>query len=280
MKRLPLLLVISGILTLGLVFQATAGSKGTQVLKFNTMTPVVSPFTGSTNPVRGINGGGVPWRQPRDQGQGAGRRRKRREPRRCLPRGGQLSDAGLADHGRHPGERSCSCDERGRREDQGRPCAADTVPRTDRLRDERDRASTRRLVRDYRGRLGRRRTRGEGAALGRAALPGWRCGVDCVRKGRDRDARIVRPVDAIGELPAILTWTVPAGSPTASIRSPARGSSSRAAPGRPGADPNRCPGGRPRAASRRPRAHSPRALADRDQPRSPLRPRLVDPLGV
>jgi hypothetical protein len=62
MKRLPLLLVISGILTLGLVFQATAGSKGTQVLKFNTMTPVVSPFTGSTNPVRGINGGGVPWR--------------------------------------------------------------------------------------------------------------------------------------------------------------------------------------------------------------------------
>jgi hypothetical protein len=164
MKRLPLLLVISGILTLGLVFQATAGSKGTQVLKFNTMTPVVSPFTGSTNPVRGINGGGVPWRQPRDQGQGAGRRRKRREPRRCLPRGGQLSDAGLADHGRHPGERSCSCDERGRREDQGRPCAADTVPRTDRLRDERDRASTRRLVRDYRGRLGRRRTRGEDGA--------------------------------------------------------------------------------------------------------------------
>jgi hypothetical protein len=39
-----------------------AGSSSSQVLEFNTMAPVVSPFTGSANPVRGVNGGGVPWR--------------------------------------------------------------------------------------------------------------------------------------------------------------------------------------------------------------------------
>jgi hypothetical protein len=61
-KRLPLLLLLGGILVLGLVFQARAGSNDSRVLEFSTMTPVVSPFTGSTNPVRGINGGGVPWR--------------------------------------------------------------------------------------------------------------------------------------------------------------------------------------------------------------------------
>jgi hypothetical protein len=61
MKRLSLLLLLGGILALGLVGQASAGSDDSQVLEFKTMAPVVSPFTGSTNPVRGINGGGVPW---------------------------------------------------------------------------------------------------------------------------------------------------------------------------------------------------------------------------
>jgi len=61
MKRLPLLLLLGGILALGLVGQATAGSDDSQVLEFKTMAPVVSPFTGAANPVRGINGGGVPW---------------------------------------------------------------------------------------------------------------------------------------------------------------------------------------------------------------------------
>jgi hypothetical protein len=62
MKRLPLLLLVSGILTLALVLQAAAGSNHDQVLEFTAMSPLVSPFTGSTNPVRGINGGNVPWR--------------------------------------------------------------------------------------------------------------------------------------------------------------------------------------------------------------------------
>jgi len=61
MKRLPLLLLLGVILALSLVGQATAGSNHSQVLEFKSMAPVVSPFTGAANPVRGINGGGVPW---------------------------------------------------------------------------------------------------------------------------------------------------------------------------------------------------------------------------
>lgn len=61
MRRLPLLLLLGVVLALGLVGQATAGSDDRQVLEFKTMAPVVLPFTGATNPVRGINGGGVPW---------------------------------------------------------------------------------------------------------------------------------------------------------------------------------------------------------------------------
>ena len=32
------------------------------VFEFNQLTPVVPPFTGPTNPMRGIGGGGAPWR--------------------------------------------------------------------------------------------------------------------------------------------------------------------------------------------------------------------------
>ena len=69
MKRLPLLLLLGGVLALGLVGQATAGSDDSQVLEFKTMAPVVAPFTGATNPVRGINGGGVPWQIASAQGE-------------------------------------------------------------------------------------------------------------------------------------------------------------------------------------------------------------------
>jgi hypothetical protein len=31
------------------------------VLEFGSMAPLVAPFTGTTNPIRGIRGGGVPW---------------------------------------------------------------------------------------------------------------------------------------------------------------------------------------------------------------------------
>jgi hypothetical protein len=45
----------------GVAFQAMAGSNSAKVLKFDRMAAVVPPFTGATNPIRGINGGGVPW---------------------------------------------------------------------------------------------------------------------------------------------------------------------------------------------------------------------------
>jgi hypothetical protein len=52
-------------------FQATAsGSKedGQDVLEFDTMAPVVEPFTGSAHPIRGVSGGGLPWELDRARG--------------------------------------------------------------------------------------------------------------------------------------------------------------------------------------------------------------------
>jgi len=69
MKRLLLLLFLVGAIALGLVIQATAGPKDGKVLKFDRMAPVVAPFTGATNPIRGINGGGVPWALTSAEGQ-------------------------------------------------------------------------------------------------------------------------------------------------------------------------------------------------------------------
>jgi hypothetical protein len=61
MKRLALLLSLVGVVGLGVAFAASAGGNSAKVLKFERMAPVVAPFTGSTNPIRGLNGGGVPW---------------------------------------------------------------------------------------------------------------------------------------------------------------------------------------------------------------------------
>jgi hypothetical protein len=61
MRRLALLLSLVGIVGLGVAFAAAAGGNSAKVLKFERMAPVVAPFTGATNPIRGINGGGVPW---------------------------------------------------------------------------------------------------------------------------------------------------------------------------------------------------------------------------
>ncbi len=46
---------------LGVAFAGAAGAKTNRVLAFDVMTPVVAPYTGATNPIRGINGGGVAW---------------------------------------------------------------------------------------------------------------------------------------------------------------------------------------------------------------------------
>jgi hypothetical protein len=61
MKRLFVLLV-GMIVGIGLTASpAMAASNGQKVLTFHTMVAVSGPFVGSTNPIRGINGGGLPW---------------------------------------------------------------------------------------------------------------------------------------------------------------------------------------------------------------------------
>ena len=47
---------------------AVAGPEGKDVLEFDTMTGVIEPFTGTTNPVRGVPGGGLPWELDRARG--------------------------------------------------------------------------------------------------------------------------------------------------------------------------------------------------------------------
>jgi hypothetical protein len=71
MRRAFVLLL--GLLAVGVVVvQTTAaqdrGSPGKDVLDFDVMTPVVAPFTGAAHPIRGVNGGGVPWQIDRGRG--------------------------------------------------------------------------------------------------------------------------------------------------------------------------------------------------------------------
>jgi len=62
MKRW-LVLVLGSIITIGLIGtgSAAASSNGKKILQFQTMVGVAGPFVGSTNPIRGISGGGLPW---------------------------------------------------------------------------------------------------------------------------------------------------------------------------------------------------------------------------
>ncbi len=61
-KALPI--VLSAILFLG-VFLAgsvsTASAKEPKILEFDTMVGIPQALTGTQNPIRGINGGGLPW---------------------------------------------------------------------------------------------------------------------------------------------------------------------------------------------------------------------------
>ena len=52
------------VLGVGLLAQASAAGPGgnNDVLRWKTMAGVVAPFTGATNPIRNIPGGGAPWR--------------------------------------------------------------------------------------------------------------------------------------------------------------------------------------------------------------------------
>lgn len=44
-----------------LVLLAPAALAADKLLEFDTMEGVVAPYTGNTNPIRGLNGGGRPW---------------------------------------------------------------------------------------------------------------------------------------------------------------------------------------------------------------------------
>jgi hypothetical protein len=69
MKRLLLLLFPSGDNRAGPGHPGNGGPNGAKVLTFERMAPVVPPFTGATNPIRCINGGGVPWALTSVEGQ-------------------------------------------------------------------------------------------------------------------------------------------------------------------------------------------------------------------
>jgi hypothetical protein len=60
MRRAAVLLavIVGSILLVQL--PAWSAGKG-KVLEFATMAPVDGPFVGSANPIRGVNGGGLPW---------------------------------------------------------------------------------------------------------------------------------------------------------------------------------------------------------------------------
>jgi hypothetical protein len=72
MRRL-LVLFLGAVLAVGLIVQASgASSRGGKVLEFDTMIGVSGPFVSSPNPIRGINGGGLPWQIAEGRGELAG----------------------------------------------------------------------------------------------------------------------------------------------------------------------------------------------------------------
>jgi hypothetical protein len=61
--RIKQVVVLGAALTISLVTMASnAGSVGpANVLKADTLAGVTGPYVGSANPIRGVNGGGIPW---------------------------------------------------------------------------------------------------------------------------------------------------------------------------------------------------------------------------
>jgi hypothetical protein len=62
MRRLmAVLAAVTAVAAIGVTAAISSGD-GRTVLKFETMAPVVPPYTGPVNAIRGVNGGGVPWK--------------------------------------------------------------------------------------------------------------------------------------------------------------------------------------------------------------------------
>ena len=60
-KLMTVLAAVVTVAAIGVTVAVSSGD-GRTVLKFETMAPVVPPYTGPTNAIRGVNGGGVPWK--------------------------------------------------------------------------------------------------------------------------------------------------------------------------------------------------------------------------
>ncbi len=64
MKK-SIMIVVSMLIILGGLFltrpKAPAAAKDPKILEFDTMVGLPPAFTGAQNPIRGINGGGLPW---------------------------------------------------------------------------------------------------------------------------------------------------------------------------------------------------------------------------
>jgi hypothetical protein len=63
MKRrsITLAAALAAVAITGAVFAGGVGARTSRMLAFDVMTGVPSAYTGATNPIRGINGGGLPW---------------------------------------------------------------------------------------------------------------------------------------------------------------------------------------------------------------------------
>jgi len=65
MSKIRWLLAALGVTVIGLVPVVAANSSASAdpgtILKFSVMTPVTGPYTGNSNPIRMVPGGGLPW---------------------------------------------------------------------------------------------------------------------------------------------------------------------------------------------------------------------------
>ena len=60
-KTLLLLLGLAVLTSLAIPALGLGGGDGRKVLDANALAPVIEPYTGAANPIRGVSGGGLPW---------------------------------------------------------------------------------------------------------------------------------------------------------------------------------------------------------------------------
>jgi hypothetical protein len=60
-KTLVLLLGLAVLAALAVPALGRGDGDGRKVLDANVLAPVIEPYTGTANPIRGVNGGGLPW---------------------------------------------------------------------------------------------------------------------------------------------------------------------------------------------------------------------------